>query len=186
MEIKNVLYVSDDLDQNLGGDGFTLSRLLGGDNTPSPQTQAWEGLSVPTPPASAPPSSAAPQYSQGASTHAHSGPEYTQSGAQGTQGSGAQNQANPGYRPWEAEQEGGPGPGHHYPVSSVAPGASVVTSQAGGQRYYPYTVPHPHLPSFQSQFHFNENEIPPPNTQAPPGPPVPTTGETPYILSKFI
>ena len=184
--MMNFISVSDDLDQNLGGDGFTLSRLLGGDNTPSSQTQAWEGLSVPTPPASAPPSSA-PQYSQ-ASTHAHSGPEYTQSGAQGTQGSGAQNQANPGYRPWEAEQEGGPGPGHHYPVSSVAPGAigSVVTSQAGGQRYYPYTVPHPHLPSFQSQFHFNENEIPPPNTQAPPGPPVPTTGKTPCILSKFI
>ena len=178
MEDKIRFLISDDLDQNLGGDGFTLSRLLGGDSTPSPQTQAWEGLSVPTPPASAPPSTAAPQYSQAAS-----GPEYTQSGAQGTQGSGAQNQANPGYRPWEAEQEGGPGPGHHYPVSSVA---SVVTSQAGGQRYYPYTVPHPHLPSFQSQFHFNENEIPPPNTQAPPGPPVPTTGETLYILVKFI
>ena len=179
--MKFVLFVSDDLDQNLGGDGFTLSRLLGGDNTPSPQTAAWEGLSVPTPPASAPPSSGAAQpaqYSQGGSAHAHTGPEYTQSGSGG---SGGQNQANPGYRPWEAEQEGGGGPGHHYPVSSVAPGAigsPVVTSQAGGQRYYPYTVPHPHLPSFQSQFHFNENEIPPPNTQAPPGPPVPTTGET--------
>ena len=106
--------VSDDLDQNLGGDGFTLSRLLGGDSTPSPQTSAWEaGLGVPTPPTSAPPSSAAPpsQYSQGPSTHAHSGPEYTQSGNR-THDSGAQiqNPANPGYRPWEAEQqEQGPG-----------------------------------------------------------------------------
>ena len=167
--------VSDDLDQNLGGDGFTLSRLLGGDSTPSPQTSGWDGLGVPTPPTSAPPSSAAPppQYSQGPS--AHSGPEYTQSG---TQGSGQNNPANPGYRPWEAEQQ--EGSGHQYPVSCVTiPGAigSLVTTQAGGQRYYPYTVPNPHLPSFQSQFHFNENEIPPPNTQAPPGPPVPTTGE---------
>ena len=129
---------------------------------------------MPTPPTSATPSST-PQYSQqGPTAHAHSGPEYTQSSGQTP---GAQGAQNPGYRPWEAEQAAGTG--HHYPVSSVTSGAmsSVVTSQAGGQRYYPYTVPHPHLPSFQSQFHFNENEIPPPNTQAPPGPPVPTTGE---------
>ena len=164
------LVVSDDLDQNLGGDGFTLSRLLGG-ATPSPQTGAGggEGLGVPTPPTSAPPSST-PGYSGAGAAHAHSGPEYTQSGG------GPGPAANPGYRPWEAEQQ--EGAGHHYPVSSGAGGgASVVTTMAGARSYYPYTVPHPHLPSFQSQFHYNDN-IPPPNTQAPPGPPVPTTGET--------
>ena len=55
------------------------------------------------------------------------------------------------------------------------------------RRYYPSPghyhshQPHPHLPSFQSQFHFNES-VPPPNTQAPAGPPVPTSGGSSYCL----
>ena len=58
------------------------------------------------------------------------------------------------------------------------------------RRYYPSPghyhghQPHPHLPSFQSQFHFNES-VPPPNTQAPAGPPVPTSGGSSYCLYYF-
>ena len=47
-EIYTELFVSDDLDQNLVGDGFTLSRLLGGDSgSPSsgPGAVSWDTLS---------------------------------------------------------------------------------------------------------------------------------------------
>ena len=180
--------VSDDLDHNLVGDGFTLSRLLGGDNT-SPSATSWDTLNEslaggqPTPPSAqsyagqpTPPSNQSYENPSSVPSSNYENNEYQTSGSQPNQAS------NPGYRPWEAEQQQQQQqqqqqPSHYPSHSTVAP----VTSAPGPVYYshgHTHGQPHhyqPHLPSFQSQFHFNEN-IPPPNTQAPAGPPVPTTG----------
>ena len=158
------------------GDGFALSRLLGGDSS-SPNTNHWDTINEslatgqPTPP----------------SNQSYENPSSVPSSNYDNEYQTSQTSNNPGYRPWEAEQQQQQQPQQqqqqtsHYQTSAASTTVTTTASQQGVVRsgapppppYYPHHYHQPHLPSFQSQFHFNEN-VPPPNTQAPAGPPVPT------------
>ena len=141
-----------ELDRELVGDGFTLSRLLGGDN-PSPTAASWDTLNESM--------ATTNQNGNGPTTGGNSNQDFVNQNAVNTNDN---NPSNPGYRPWEAEAN-----------------QALATSQPGGRPMHPppyYTAHHhamvqhhhhhhlmqSHLPSFQSQFNFNEN-VPPPNTQ---------------------
>ena len=160
-------FVLDDLDNNLVGDGFALSRLLGGDSS-SPNTNHWDTINEslatgqPTPP----------------SNQSYENPSSVPSSNYDNEYQASQTSNNPGYRPWEAEQQQQQQQTSHYQSSGASTTVTTTASQQSVGRtgapppYYPHHYHQPHLPSFQSQFHFNEN-VPPPNTQAPAGPPVP-------------
>ena len=141
-----------DLDRDLVGDGFTLSRLLGGDN-PSPTAASWDTLNE---------SMANTNTNGNGQASVNSNANFENANAN----SNDNNPSNPGYRPWEAE---------------AASNHAMSTAQTQGRPMHPppyYTAHHhamvqhqhhhhlmqSHLPSFQSQFNFNEN-VPPPNTQ---------------------
>lgn len=88
----------------------------------------------------------------------------------------------PGFRPWQGEQGAGQGAGLEAGLVSTASGRPPMHappayySHPGHHAHLQqhYSAAHHQLPTFQSQFNFNES-VPPPNTQAPAGPPVPTS-----------
>ena len=178
------------------GDGFTLSRLLGGDSS-SPTATHWDTLneSLATAGNPTPPSNQSYENPNSVPTSSYENSEF-QKGYENS-GSQSSNPSNPGYRPWEAEQTSLTS--NHYPPASqnashvlTATTVAVTRGMHAPPSYYATQTNHnnhpmhhfnqPHLPSFQSQFNFNEN-IPPPNTQAPAGPPVPTTASNRYTLA---
>jgi len=181
----------DDLDHNLVGDGFTLSRLLGGDSS-SPTATHWDTLNESLATAGNP----TPPSNQSVPTSSYENSEF-QKGYENSGPQSLNNPSNPGYRPWEAEQTSLTST-HYPPASQNASHVLTATTVAATRgmhappSYYATQPNHnnhamhhfnqPHLPSFQSQFNFNEN-IPPPNTQAPAGPPVPTTASNRYTLA---
>ena len=160
--------ISDELDNNLVGDGFTLSRLLGG-GSGSPSASSWDTINdnlsaagQPTPPSNA-------SYENPSSVPSSN---YDNAEYQGQQGANT-GANNPGYRPWEAEQQQQQQQQQQHGAATTATSVAAAPPPVYYSSHYGQ---HPHLPSFQSQFHFSDT-VPPPNTQAPAGPPVPTTGQ---------
>jgi hypothetical protein len=147
-----------ELDRELVGDGFTLSRLLGGDN-PSPTTASWDTLNESM-------TNNSNNQNGNGPTSGNSNQEFENQNANNPNDNN--NPSNPGYRPWEAEananhalstaqqqQQGRP---MHPPPYYASHHHAMVHHQ------HHHHLMHSHLPSFQSQFNFNDGQAPP-NTQ---------------------
>jgi hypothetical protein len=194
-----------DLDRELVSDGFTLSRLLGGESG-SPTNTNWDSLNESLTEQQQQREQQQQQQSSGqqqqqqleggfvAVTTAASGAETSTNDTVSYESSGNSNNSStyeptpttgpgaPGYRPWEADQQQQQQPvmtsGHFAmttphvvtttPVIQVTSRAMHIPPPAYYHQQHQQQQHHygqqPHLPSFQSQFHFSDL-IPPPNTQ---------------------